>query len=50
MYKDEYSDYLKYIDEYWHKIIFKPSEMRFRYGLQNLPILLANINSKLPSK
>ncbi len=46
MYKDQYADCLEYIDNYWNKIIFKPSKMRFRYGINNIPILISNINSE----
>lgn len=37
MLKDEYQDCLEYIDNYWNKIIFKPSQMKLRYKLNNFP-------------
>ncbi|HSX08552.1 MAG TPA: trehalase family glycosidase [Candidatus Saccharimonadales bacterium] len=30
---DEYKDCLEYIDTYWEKIIYKPSQMRLRYRI-----------------
>lgn len=46
MYDEKYRDSLEYIDKYWSKIIFKPSKMQLRYGLNNIPILFTNLNSK----
>ncbi|HSW97542.1 MAG TPA: trehalase family glycosidase [Candidatus Saccharimonadales bacterium] len=37
MWKDEYKDCLEYIDNYWNKIIYKPSHMHLRYKINNLP-------------
>jgi len=37
MWKDEYKDCLEYIDAYWQRIIYKPSHMRLRYKINNLP-------------
>jgi alpha,alpha-trehalase len=33
MWSEEYKDCLKYIDEYWSKIIYKPSRMKLRYNI-----------------
>jgi alpha,alpha-trehalase len=33
----EYKDCLEYIDNYWKAIIYKPSRMRLRYRITNLP-------------
>jgi len=37
MWQEEYKDCLEYIDAYWEKIIYKPSRMRLRYRVHNLP-------------
>lgn len=37
MLKDEYKDALDYIDNYWHKITYKPSSMHLRFRITNLP-------------
>jgi alpha,alpha-trehalase len=37
MFQEEYKDALEYIDNYWKKIIYKPSRMRLQYKLTNLP-------------
>ncbi len=37
MWREEYKDCLTYIDSYWNKIIYKPSRMRLRYRINNLP-------------
>lgn len=34
---EEYKDTLEYIDSYWNKIIYKPSRMKLRYKINNLP-------------
>lgn len=36
MLKDEYKDALDYIDNYWHRIIYKPSRMKLQYRITNL--------------
>src|SRR5258708_33317025 len=47
MWTEEYKDCLEYIDNYWYKIIYKPSHMRLRYKINNLPYELPYSN-KLP--
>lgn len=37
MYTDEYKDCLDYIDAYWKKIIYKPSELHLRHRIKALP-------------
>jgi alpha,alpha-trehalase len=39
-YKEEYNDCLKYIDEYWKKIIFKPSRIKLKYRYINIPTFI----------
>jgi alpha,alpha-trehalase len=49
MWNEEYKDCLEYIDTYWDKITYKPSHMRLRYRIKNLPYQLDNIiNNKKP--
>jgi alpha,alpha-trehalase len=36
MLKEEYKDALDYIDNYWNKIIYKPSRMHLQYRISNL--------------
>ncbi len=47
MWTDEYKDCLEYIDTYWNRIIFKPSHMRLRYKINNLPYELP-YSDKIP--
>lgn len=47
MLSDQYQDCLKYIDKYWERIIFRPSKMKLRSGLKNVPILISSVNHKL---
>ncbi len=42
---EEYKDCLDYIDNYWKKIIIKPSRMHLEYSFINIPKLLPNKNS-----
>jgi alpha,alpha-trehalase len=44
MWKDEYKDCLHYIDKYWEKIIYKPSQMRLRYKVNNFPYELPYVD------
>lgn len=44
---EEYKDCLTYIDNYWNKIIYKPSSMKLEYRLTNLPAELPYID-KIP--
>jgi alpha,alpha-trehalase len=37
MWNEEYKDCLTYIDNYWNNITYKPSHMRLRYKINNLP-------------
>ncbi|MGI8419831.1 MAG: trehalase family glycosidase, partial [Candidatus Levyibacteriota bacterium] len=37
MWKNDYQDCLEYIDNYWNKIIYKPSAMKLQYKINNLP-------------
>jgi len=37
MWKNDYKDALEYVDSYWNKIIYKPSRMKLRYKINNLP-------------
>jgi alpha,alpha-trehalase len=41
MWSKEYHDCLEYIDNYWSRITYKPSRMRLRYRVNNLPYLLS---------
>ncbi|HUQ85461.1 MAG TPA: trehalase family glycosidase [Candidatus Limnocylindrales bacterium] len=43
-YSEQYKDCLEYIDEYWDKIIFKPSRIRLEYKYINIPTLLPEKN------
>jgi len=47
MWQEEYKDCLEYIDNYWNKIIYKPSRMKLRYRINNLPYELPYAD-KLP--
>lgn len=47
MWKDKYKDCLEYIDSYWNKIIYKPSRLKLRYRINNLPYELP-YSHKLP--
>ena len=49
MWQEEYKDCLEYIDNYWNKITYKPSRMRLRYRINNLPYELPYAD-KLPLK
>jgi len=40
MWKNEYKDCLEYIDSYWNRITYKPSSLRLRYRINNLPYQL----------
>lgn len=37
MWSEEYKDCLEYIDNYWNKIIYKPSQMKLRYKINHMP-------------
>ncbi|HWY79342.1 MAG TPA: trehalase family glycosidase [Candidatus Sulfotelmatobacter sp.] len=37
MWREEYKDCLTYIEDYWTKIIYKPSRMRLKYKINTLP-------------
>src|ERR1700691_3847260 len=37
MWTEEYKDCLDYIDNYWNRIIYKPSRMKFRYRITSMP-------------
>lgn len=50
MWKDEYLDCLEYIDNYWNKIVYKPSRMKLRYTIHNLPYDLPYANKLLLGK
>lgn len=47
MWAEEYKDALAYIDSYWQRIIYKPSHMRLKYRLPNLPYEIPYID-KIP--
>jgi alpha,alpha-trehalase len=47
MWKEEYKDCLEYIGNYWQRVIYKPSHMRLRYKINNLPYELP-YSDKLP--
>jgi len=47
MLHEEYKNCLEYIDDYWGKIIYKPSRMKLRYQIKNLPYELPYAD-KLP--
>jgi len=40
MLTEEYKDCLEYIDTYWDRITYKPSRMKLRYRINNLPYKL----------
>ncbi|HSW47582.1 MAG TPA: trehalase family glycosidase [Candidatus Saccharimonadales bacterium] len=37
---EKYKDCLEYIDNYWNKIIFKPSRIHLKYSFINIPTLI----------
>lgn len=47
MWNKEYKDCLEYIDSYWKRIIYKPSEMKLEYRITNLPYELPYVD-KIP--
>jgi len=47
MWREEYKDCLDYIDDYWHKITYKPSEMRLRHRITNVQDLLLLLNRQV---
>lgn len=52
MYSEEYKDCLEYIDNYWDKIIYKPSKMQLRFDIKNIPyhFLIGNRKKKADKK
>ncbi len=44
-YGDKYSDCLEYVDNYWDKIIFKPSKLRLKYRYINIPTFIPDRKS-----
>jgi alpha,alpha-trehalase len=44
-YANEYADCLQYIDEYWKKIIFKPSRMKLKYRYVTIPTFIKDRKS-----
>jgi len=47
MWQEKYKKELAYIDDYWSRIIYKPSHMKLQYRLNNLPYELPYIH-KIP--
>jgi alpha,alpha-trehalase len=48
MWVEDYQDCLEYINNYWSKIIYKPSRMKLRYRINNLPLELPYADIFLP--
>lgn len=46
MWSEEYKDCLDYIDNYWNKIIYKPSQMKLRYKINHMPYELPYSHGK----
>jgi alpha,alpha-trehalase len=47
MWQEEYKDALDYIDQYWDRIIYKPSRMRLEYHVTNIPNMLPGVGNHL---
>lgn len=47
VWNEEYKDCLEYIDNYWSRIIYKPSRMKLEYRITNLPYELPYVD-KIP--
>lgn len=47
MWTQEYKDCLEYIDNYWNRIVYKPSKMRLRFKIRNIPHLLYEFNGRM---
>lgn len=46
MWEHEYKDCLEYIEHYWDRIVYKPSKMKLRFKIKNIPHLLPQFNGR----